>query len=115
MWEISNWLMGEIEENFPTLAETIKGENLERDSRYIPKEKRYNILKKQRWRCNQCNCVLKYDCNSTWEGEVAHIDHIHPYSKRETYPNGASSINEMSNLQALCPKCNLSKGKKENQ
>lgn len=82
-------------------------------SRYILKQNRFNILKLQKWRCNTCNCKLKYDLNSNWEGEVAHIDHIHPYSKRESYFRGSENINELSNLQALCPKCNREKGIKE--
>lgn len=82
-------------------------------TRLITKEKRYKILKKQKWRCNICNCVLKMSKHSDWEGEVAHIDHIYPYSKRHTYVNGILNINELENLQALCPKCNLSKAKKQ--
>lgn len=82
-------------------------------SRIISREDRYNVLKRQKWNCNQCGCKLKYKINSDWDGEVAHIDHIHPFSSRGSYPNGEFNINELSNLQALCPKCNLSKTNKE--
>lgn len=82
-------------------------------SRIITRDDRYIVLKRQRWRCNFCNCKLKFNSNSEWDGEIAHIDHIHPFSKKETYPNGAENINELSNLQALCPSCNLSKSSKE--
>lgn len=88
---------------------------LSSESRYISKEQRYEVLKRQRWRCNQCGVKLKYGIKSGWEGEIAHIDHIHPYSKKESYLNGKDNINESSNLQALCPKCNLNKGDKEVQ
>jgi len=95
------------------MEEEVDNENQEEIFRVVTKEQRYKVLKRQRWRCNQCNVQLKYNSNSDWEGKVAHIDHIHPYSKRQNYPNGIKNINELSNLQALCPKCNLSKGKKE--
>lgn len=84
----------------------------EKDSRIIPRDKRYDILKRQKWRCNYCNEILKFNSKSNWEGKVAHIDHIHPYTERYTYSNGRDNINELSNLQALCPDCNLKKGKK---
>jgi len=91
--------------------ESMEMEEYEKESpaRVVTSENRYAVLKRQKWRCNQCNCVLKYNLNSGWKGSVAHIDHIHPYSKRSSYPNGEYNINELSNLQALCPKCNLSK------
>lgn len=82
-------------------------------SRYISRDKRYSVCKRQGWKCNFCNTKLKWDKNSTWDGEIAHVDHIHPYSKRATYQNGEININEDANIQALCPSCNLSKSKKE--
>ena len=81
--------------------------------RYISHLTRYEVLNRQHWQCNMCGCKLKYSLNHIdFDGEVAHIDHIFPWSKREEY-NG--DINDSSNLQALCPKCNLSKSKKEIQ
>jgi len=82
-------------------------------NRTISREARYEVLKRQRWRCNFCHKTLKMSKYSDWAGETAHIDHIHPYSKRDSYVNGVQNINELSNLQALCPECNLKKGKKE--
>lgn len=81
-------------------------------SRVVSTKSRYTVLSRQSWRCNICAVKLKYKSNSEWQGEVAHIDHIHPFSEHATYKNGAASINELSNLQALCPTCNMSKGKK---
>lgn len=95
--------------------ETEEDEQNEEDYRYISRSTRFEILKRQKWVCNLCGTKLKYSINNEWNGEVAHIDHIHPYSKRKEYVNGSKNINELSNLQALCPKCNLSKSKKEIQ
>lgn len=81
--------------------------------RIVDKKTRYKVLNRQKWLCNSCHCKLKFSKDSNWDGEVAHIDHIHPFSKKHLYVNGAQNINEESNLQGLCPKCNLLKGKKE--
>ena len=78
-------------------------------ARIISSYTRYEILKRQQWKCNQCNVQLKYKQENAWEGQVAHIDHIYPYSKRNTYYNGKLKINEINNLQALCRECNLKK------
>lgn len=82
-------------------------------SRIIPREKRYEVLRRQKWNCNQCGCKLKYSKESKWEGKIAHIDHIWPYSKKEEYPRGEILINELENLQGLCPQCNLKKSNKK--
>jgi len=78
-------------------------------ARIVSKEKRYQVLKRQKWRCNECSEKLKFNKYSSWGGKIAHIDHIYPYTKRETYPRGKIKINELQNLQALCPKCNKEK------
>ena len=88
-----------------TIDENIKSEYFCEISRNIDKNKRYVVLNRQKWRCNTCFCKLKFSKYSNWDGEVAHIDHIHEYSKRDTYMNGAHNINELENLQALCPPC----------
>lgn len=100
------------EEKIKTLSRIISAKIEESNSRYISKEERYAILKRQKWKCNFCHCQLKYSSESSWQGEVAHIDHIHPWSLRHTYPKGEMFINELANLQALCPSCNLKKGGK---
>jgi len=81
--------------------------------RVITGELRYEIIKKQGWRCNLCGERLKFSENSSWKGKKCHIDHIHPFSKRNTYREGSSKINEIQNLQALCVECNLKKSNKE--
>lgn len=83
--------------------------------RLVTKKQRYEVLKRQSWNCNVCGVKLKYNSKSQWGEKVAHIDHIFPYSKRFEYVNGANKINENSNLQALCPNCNNSKGDKLKQ
>lgn len=86
----------------------------EKVSRVISKKTRYLILSRQHWTCNNCSERLKYNKRSKWEGSVANIDHIHPFSKRDSYINGSTNINELSNLQALCETCNKKKGAKYN-
>ncbi len=77
-------------------------------ARYISKETRYIVLKRQNWRCNSCSKHLKYSNNHRFGDDVAHIDHIHPFSEWESYDG---DINEISNLQALCGECNKVKYK----
>lgn len=74
--------------------------------RHISRSARYEILRRQDWICNICGKKLKYSEKHKFEGEVAHIDHIYPYSKRESF---SGDINSLSNLQALCPDCNMKK------
>ncbi len=82
--------------------------------RVIEHNMRYQILKEQKWKCNNCGKRLKYKKANQYGEQVAHIDHIHPYCEHNTYPNGAENINERSNLQALCQDCNLKKSAKKN-
>lgn len=93
------------------LKEYIEGLNIKR---LISKELRYKILKEQKWRCNNCNMILTMSKNSSWQGEIANIDHIHPFADRYNYPKGSKYINERENLQGLCVKCNKSKSKNKN-
>jgi 5-methylcytosine-specific restriction endonuclease McrA len=82
----------------------------EKPTRNISKSVRYEVLDQQHWRCNICGKHLKYSENHSYGDVVAHIDHIHPFSQWKTY-NG--DINELSNLQALCPDCNMKKHSKD--
>ena len=81
--------------------------------RIVTQSQRYKVLDRQNWKCNICHCRLKYSIQHKFEAKVGHIDHIHPFSKRDSYPNGRCNINEDNNLQGLCPDCNLKKNKKE--
>lgn len=75
---------------------------------YIERTTRYKILKRQNFRCAHCGKKLKYNINSQFGEEVAHIDHIQAVSK----PDG-SYLGRLDNLQALCPECNIKKGNKD--
>ena len=77
--------------------------------RVVSPQKRIEILDRQQWQCNNCGCRLKASRKDPTAGELAHIDHIHPYALRASYPKGPEQINEDENLQALCYKCNISK------
>lgn len=93
---------------------SFKIKTIDESKRVISNRDRYEVLNRQHWKCNICGCRLMFSEKNGFEGcKVAHMDHIHPFSKRETY-NGRD-INEISNLQALCPDCNTKKSKKEIQ
>lgn len=81
--------------------------------RVVPRSVRYEVMKRQQWRCNSCGMRIRYSRDSAFEGGVCHIDHIHPYSDAVSYPRGPSLINEPANLQALCETCNLRKGRSQ--
>jgi len=82
---------------------------MNKPSRYISKSIRYEVLNRQKWNCNTCGKHLKYSEKHEYGDVVAHIDHIVPFSNWETYDG---DINESSNLEALCPDCNLKKHSK---
>jgi len=109
--EIIEWLVKRKFENeiFGSLVDRINKYPQEPESRIIDNDMRYIVLKEQKWKCNNCGVTLKFKKDSDWKGEIAHIDHIHPFAEWHSYN---SNINERSNLQALCEKCNLKKGKK---
>lgn len=87
--------------------------NKETITRSFPRRYRYKILERQEWVCNMCGCKLQYSKRHSFGYPVAHIDHVHPFSRKETYVNGEENINEIENLQALCPECNLTKKNKQ--
>lgn len=67
-----------------------------RTSRNIPDRIRYQVLKRDNFKCCACGASP-----ATCPGVELHIDHIVPYSK------GGETVIE--NLQTLCSKCNLGK------
>ena len=64
-----------------------------RSRKYIPKDYKYKVLDKQKWRCARCKADLR---STRW-----HIDHKKPVAL------GGKTI--PSNLQALCPTCHNKK------
>jgi 5-methylcytosine-specific restriction endonuclease McrA len=69
------------------------------DQRSIRLGMRYEVLKRDRFRCALCGASP-----STLPECILHVDHIHPFSK------GGKTIT--SNLRALCQACNLGKSSK---
>ena len=67
-------------------------------SRIFTKQQRSILYQKANGRCTLCNKAISFN--------EMHADHIYPWSK-----GGRTDI---SNGQALCPKCNLSKGNNTN-
>lgn len=116
-------LLEKFQNHAPNVYFAVKDYNKDEDpfeefcdiSRLVTKEQRYEVLKRQNWKCNICFVSLKYNSQSKWEGKVAHIDHVFPYSKRFEYPKGANKINEDDNLQGLCADCNKTKSNKKIQ
>lgn len=60
------------------------------------KRLRYMLWKAADGKCQRCECDL--------DPENWHADHIEPYSKTKR-----TNVHEM---QALCPRCNLTKGQR---
>lgn len=58
---------------------------------------RYDILKRDNFRCQICGATAK-------DGYKLHVDHIVPVSK--------GGLTEPSNLRTLCERCNMGKGAK---
>lgn len=83
-------------------------------TRIITKKQRMIVLARQKFLCNNCGCGIRPAFYDDDDRKIAHIDHIHPFALRESYPKGEEFINETENLQALCIDCNLKKGTRLN-
>jgi len=97
----------------PSTYEEYDANRTEIPPRVISSSARYEVCKRQKWKCNICGSRLKFHEDSEWDGNLCHIDHIFPYSDAENYSRGPENINESINLQALCEKCNWKKGKRK--
>jgi hypothetical protein len=64
------------------------------ESQPVPDTIRYDVLRRAGGKCELCGCSAKE--------RPLHVDHILPRSK--------GGKNDMTNLQALCERCNLAKG-----
>ena len=63
----------------------------------VPHTVRYRVLQRAGAKCELCGCSAK--------DRPLHVDHIIPRSR--------GGKNDMSNLQALCERCNLAKGNRD--
>ena len=71
-----------------------------RSKRSIPDKLRYQVLKRDNFKCCACGASPAKD-----PSVELHIDHILPWAK------GGETV--LENLQTLCSKCNLGKGDSE--
>ena len=71
--------------------------NSNKTSRVISDNLRYQVLKRDNFKCCACGASPAKDASVE-----LHIDHIIPWSK--------GGENKIDNLQTLCSKCNLGKG-----
>ena len=74
-------------------------ETSKRERKYLTDKMRYDVLKRDDFKCQKCGITAK-------DGAKLHVDHIVPVSK-----GGKTTL---SNLQTLCDRCNLGKSDKEN-
>ena len=74
-------------------------ETSKRERKYLTDKMRYDVLKRDDFKCKKCGVTAK-------DGAKLHVDHIVPVSK-----GGKTTL---SNLQTLCDRCNLGKSDKAN-
>ena len=75
-------------------------DHIKRSTRVISDKLRYNVLKRDNFKCCACGASPAKDSSV-----VLHIDHIIQWSK-----GGATSL---ENLQTLCSRCNMGKSDSE--
>lgn len=83
-----------------------KPREIEQKIELTPKQRRakkFELCRKQKWRCANCNCIVIMDWGY-WNS--CELDHIVPE------PAGCKKNDADSNLQVLCRKCNSEKGSK---
>lgn len=102
--ECEKYLMKPVELNY-VIEETLAEKNFYMSPAW--RKLRYEVLKKYGRRCMACGARPGAPSNP-WHGDVMHVDHIIPRSKR---PDLALDIN---NLQVLCEPCNIGKGNRDN-
>lgn len=88
--------------NSHLLISEVSIEIKQEDKRSIPLGLRYQVLKRDRFRCVKCGRTPATGLNIN-----LHIDHIVPFSL------GGKTTFE--NLQATCQDCNLGKGNRDNE
>lgn len=67
----------------------------------IPKAIRQAVYDRYDGRCGYCGCKISM--------KEMNVDHIDPVYLREADPDGAASLNDISNLMPACRMCNFYK------
>ncbi len=89
--------VGEREAATPSVPSPISAKQRQEDQRNIPIGLRYQVLRRDRFRCVTCGRSPATDLEC-----VLHVDHVVPFSRGgKTRPD---------NLRALCAQCNVGKG-----
>ena len=91
---------GEREATLPSVPTPIPAKPRQQDQRHIPIGLRYQVLRRDRFRCVTCgrSPATDLDC-------VLHVDHAVPFSR--------GGKTRLDNLRSLCAECNVGKGDKD--
>lgn len=89
--------VGEREASTPSVPAPSAAKPRQEDQRHIPIGLRYQVLKRDRFRCVTCGRSPANDLAC-----VLHVDHLVPFSR-----GGKTHID---NLRSLCADCNIGKG-----
>ncbi len=81
----------------PTLPAPVPAKTRQEDRRHIPLGLRYQVLRRDRFRCVTCG-----RSPSTHPDCVLHVDHVLAFSR--------AGKTRLDNLRSLCAECNVGKG-----
>lgn len=88
---------GKATARFASRVRATRGRPYSETGREVPLKIRYEVLRRDRYRCVRCG-----KSPATDSATILHVDHIVPFARGGTSTAG--------NLQALCLSCNLGKG-----
>lgn len=88
------------EATLPRVPSPIQPKTKQEDQRHIPIGLRYQVLRRDRFRCVTCGRSPASDLHC-----VLHVDHTVPFSR-----DGKTTF---ENLRSLCAECNVGKGSKD--
>lgn len=100
-WELALELVA-INGGFAYLAEARAAWHAEAPLRLVGEFRPLLAHRNGSWRCAYCGVKPPIT--------QLQVDHVHPYSRRATYPG--PNIHEIANLDLACRSCNASKGAK---
>lgn len=91
---------GEREATQPSVPTPIPAKPRQQDQRHIPIGLRYQVLRRDRFRCVTCgrSPATDLDC-------ALHVDHAMPFSR--------GGKTRLDNLRSLCAECNVGKGDRD--